>query len=114
LLLSSLQLLAPFLFIWLEWLLFILGLNPVSLRVFIFPSVRTSIRMSQPKVRVIPIVPLSLTYTYAMDTFQDSSQLLMWWPFTEASQAIHRRVKFGACIWHLVQPTNPIYPIVFY
>jgi hypothetical protein len=46
------------------------------------------------------------------DTFQDSSQLLMRWPFREASQAIHRRDKFGTCNWHLVQPTNPIYPAV--
>jgi hypothetical protein len=49
-----------------------------------------------------------------MDTFQDPSQLLMWLPFTEASQAIDRRDKFGAWNWHLVQQTNPIYPIVFY
>jgi hypothetical protein len=49
-----------------------------------------------------------------MDIFQNSSQLLMWWPFTEASQAIHRRDKFGTCNWHLLQPTHPIYPIVFY
>jgi hypothetical protein len=53
-----------------------------------------------------------------MDTFQDSSQLLMLWTFTEASQAIHRRDKFGhgtgtwfnqliqSTIWFFVRSTN--------
>jgi hypothetical protein len=56
------------------------------------------------RVRCCSSIRLIIKHTHThtsckkpMDTFQDPSQLLMWWPFAEVLQAMHRRDKFGTC-----------------